>query len=62
MPDNYGAWEAKTRREERWRSRRPRCGCCGEPIEDERAYRIDGRLICRDCLEANYGEDIHEYF
>jgi formylmethanofuran dehydrogenase subunit E len=44
------------RREER----RPICGDCGEPIQGDQAYRIDGDLICPDCLERDYLEYIDD--
>ena len=35
-------------------ARRPVCDICGEHIQDDIAYNINGGLVCRDCLENNY--------
>lgn len=34
--------------------RLPKCAECGEPIQSERCYEVDGGLICQDCLENNH--------
>ena len=36
---------------EEWLSRRPRCGVCGEHIQDDRALFMDGVYICQACIE-----------
>ena len=35
---------------ERWMDTRPICECCGLPITEEKAYRIDDKLYCPDCV------------
>ena len=37
--------------------RYPICECCGERIQDERHYIIDGRHYCCECVEEVYTED-----
>lgn len=32
-------------------SRRPTCAWCDQPIWDDHAYRIDGYLVCPNCIE-----------
>lgn len=39
---------------------RPCCSDCGEHIRDEYAYNIDGKIICRECLE-DYKESMVFY-
>lgn len=34
--------------------RLPVCAYCGEPIQDEFCYEINGELICEECLNANH--------
>ena len=29
----------------------PKCDYCGEPIQDEKYYEIEGKNICLECLE-----------
>ena len=33
--------------------RLPVCDECGEPIQDEYCYEVDGRLICDDCMAGH---------
>lgn len=49
--DNYSLWENHEREHERWLAKRPTCRCCGEPIQDDRAWRIAGYLWCEECAE-----------
>ena len=32
----------------------PKCADCGEPIQDDHYYLINGENICPDCLESGY--------
>lgn len=34
------------------RARRPRCSCCGYPIDDDTCFNIDGYIYCEDCLRT----------
>lgn len=34
-------------------SRRPICHECGERIQDDYGYQLNGRWICADCLEVH---------
>lgn len=54
MPDNYSQWEAHEREQERRLARLPVCRCCGEPIQEERAWRFNGLLWCEACAEAEF--------
>lgn len=60
---------------ESWVSRRPVCAKCGNHIQDEYGYEIDGDLLCEDCkddwlMECRVDidqmiakeEEAHEYF
>lgn len=44
----------------KWLERRPVCADCGEHIQDERAYYINGEWICRDCMSAYEQEVLPE--
>jgi formylmethanofuran dehydrogenase subunit E len=39
-----------TKRYKGWLSSRPLCDDCGEPIEEDFAYEIDGRTLCEECF------------
>lgn len=47
----YADLARKEAEDERWLRSRPVCAWCGEPIQDEYAYEIDGELICERCIE-----------
>ena len=36
--------------QERWLQSRPVCSECGEHIQDEDLFDIDGDLVCEECL------------
>ena len=40
------------REQTRWLSRRPECSECGENIQEEKAYYINGELICVGCMSG----------
>ena len=53
--DNYCA------QQDRELSRHPKCIYCGEPIQDEKLYVIDGDFICKDCLVINFERDTDDF-
>ena len=58
MPDNYSQWEAHERKQEAWRQSRPVCDHCGEHIQDDHCYNINGERLCPDCLNNYFREEI----
>lgn len=49
-----------------WRNRHrsadyPSCDICKKTITDKHLYRIDGELVCTECLNEHYREET-EYF
>ena len=51
LPDNYTLFERHQEQEERWLRKRPICSVCGEHIQDEQAYKLEGDLMCEQCFE-----------
>lgn len=51
---DFAAWDADQQRK---LDRLPECADCGNPIQDETAFYIDGEWICEDCIEA-YRRDV----
>ena len=45
-------FEEHDREEQEWLERRPICDICGEHIQDEHFYIIEGDYICPECLEG----------
>ena len=43
------------------RERLPECSCCGERIQDEYLYLIDGTILCEDCLNDMYRKDVEVF-
>lgn len=41
--------------------RLPFCDECGERIEDDFLYDIDGTLICEKCIEDKYRKQTSDY-
>jgi len=60
MPDNYEMFRCHERKQEAWLARRPECADCGEPIQDESAYYINGVWLCQDCM-STYLVDVEDY-
>ena len=60
FPDNYDIWEAQDIAKERRRARRPVCKLCGEHIQDETAFLIQGDWYCESCMD-NFRELLEDY-
>lgn len=39
----------------------PKCAECGEPIQDEECFEINGELICPECLKSNHRKWTEDY-
>lgn len=35
-------------------NRLPKCYECGEPIQDDHCFEINGEIICEECLNDNH--------
>lgn len=46
---------------ERARARRPICERCGEHIQDEELWNINGKLYCQECAEIEFVEPTDIY-
>lgn len=40
--------------EAEWIDSLPHCEECGEPIQDDYYYNLDGEILCEDCLNKRY--------
>lgn len=52
VPDNYDRFEQYDAEREKALWGLPECDCCGEPIQSEYYYEIDGEKICEACLNG----------
>lgn len=54
VPDNYDQWLAHEAKQEKLLERLPVCRYCGEPVQDDYYFCIDGRVWCDECLNFKY--------
>jgi formylmethanofuran dehydrogenase subunit E len=52
--DPYDDFLRHDAEQQAWLDSLPRCAICGEPIQDEYCYEINGENICEECLYENY--------
>ena len=62
IEDTYDSTNAHEAEQESRLRRRPVCSQCGDPIQEDEAYNIDGQLWCGYCIrDAKISvEDIYE--
>lgn len=58
IPDNYDLWEAHERDQEKRLARLPKCDYCGEPVQDDFYYEINGDVICEHCLDQFFKKEV----
>ena len=61
MPDNYEIWEANERRKEAWLAGKPICAHCGNHIQDDRLFDINGYLYHVECAEEAFQKWTEDY-
>lgn len=60
MSDNYDLWERREAELEARLGRRPKCCECGEAIQEDIMYIVDGECYCLDCLKGAFAVRIKE--
>ena len=61
MLDNNDFYDMHQAKQDKWLEARPRCCCCGEPIQDDMLYDIDGDLYCEDCMNDEFRHSTDNY-
>ena len=61
IPDNLDLYERHEREQAKKLNELPVCSNCGEPIQDETAYYINGEWICNDCMENCFAVRVEEF-
>lgn len=61
MPDNYSQWEHHEREQERWLAKRPVCCHCGEYIQEENLFDINGNLYHEECAFQEFRKWTEDY-
>ena len=46
IPDNYSQWEQHEAAQEKALAERIHCDYCGNPIQDDHHYEINGDILC----------------
>lgn len=59
--DNYSLWARHDAEQELALTLLPQCVCCGEPIQDEHCFDINGELYCEACLEETFRRYTEDY-
>lgn len=52
---DFDRWDADR---ERRLAELPECDYCGDPIQDDFYYEINGDIICRGCLDRNFRKEV----
>lgn len=60
MKDNYDFWLEHDHEEQEWLDSLPVCDECGEPIQTEECYEINGEVICPECLRNNHRKRVED--
>lgn len=55
---DFDRWDAEQTEQLK---RLPKCAECGEPIQDEECFEINGELICPECLQNNHRKWTSDY-
>lgn len=61
VPDAYDQFLSRERRQQKWLDSLPKCGICGEPIQDEHCYLINDEFVCPVCLDRDFRKDTDDY-
>lgn len=54
MKDNYDLWCDHDYEERMELEKLPVCDYCREHIQDDHFYKIEGMILCEECLNDNY--------
>jgi formylmethanofuran dehydrogenase subunit E len=60
-PDNYDAFCEHEASQESLLEKLPKCADCGEPIQEEHLFDINGDLFCYECAKSNFKRDTENY-
>ena len=61
MEDNYSMWLRHEQGMEAALEKRPQCEHCGEYIQDDYTWEIDGELLCPNCAAELYRKQTEDF-
>ncbi len=56
--DPLDAFNRRDAEEAEWLASLPVCDLCGEPIQDEYYYEIEGKEVCPECLNYHFRKEV----
>lgn len=59
--DAYDLWRDHQAEQDRWLMKRPVCERCGEPIQDEELWDINGTIYCDECARYEFLKETEDY-
>lgn len=59
--DMAGLWDAYVAEEENYLSRLPVCESCGERVQSEYVWKIEGHTFCEDCARERFCTPLGAY-
>ena len=60
IPDNYDKWARHDAEQEAELNKLPECCECGEKIQSEHCYEINGEYLCPVCLVDNHRKAVED--
>ena len=61
VPENYDFFIEHDARQTALLERCPKCEHCGEPIQDDYLYDVDGVVLCEECMKDLFRKDREDY-
>lgn len=61
MVDNYELWQRNEQRLEDELAKCPVCAWCGEPIQEEYLYEVNGELLDEICMDKLYRKQTSDF-
>lgn len=61
VPDNYDAYRRHEAQQEAQLAKRPICIECGNPIQDDVLYDINGDIFCEECMNDVFRRSTEDY-
>lgn len=61
MPDNFSQWEFHEAKKEEWLRTRPVCEHCGQPIQEDWLFDVNGVLYHPACAAEVFERSAEDY-
>ena len=59
--DNYSLWQRHDSEQEEALEKLPCCDYCGDTIQDDHYFDINGDIVCEDCLKREFRKRTEDY-